>query len=134
MVPEVLRESSKQKTFYKELDIIKGIAILLVILGHSFSRQPINIGDALPSFGAFVREFQMPLFFLASGFLWRPLQGRVDYGKKVRRLLIPYLSFSIILSVVRFAIKGESAKLLIISVLTGGVLVSLLVVVNNDSV
>lgn len=52
-----------KKTYFPEVDVVKGIAILLVILGHSFCQYPVNIGGYFPVLASVVRSFQMPLFF-----------------------------------------------------------------------
>ena len=58
-------EVSGTKKYYPELDIVKGIAILLVILGHSFCSFPFDLNAQLPPvLGKIVRSFQMPLFFI----------------------------------------------------------------------
>ena len=85
------------KVYYKELDLVKGIAILLVILGHSFCTYPINLNVEFPNFSALIRGFQMPLFFIASGFLFSISK---DWGvflkSKLLRLLMPWFMFSIV--------------------------------------
>lgn len=86
------------KKRYEEIDILKGIAILMVMMGHSFSTAPINIYADLPIFGSFVREFQMPLFFIASGFLFSSKDSFVQtLRKKGVRLILPYVTFSLLL-------------------------------------
>ena len=53
------------------IDKAKGVAILLVILGHCCGsvEEPIN---------RFVLSFHMPLFFFLSGLLAKPLLGGVS--------------------------------------------------------
>ena len=43
------------------LDVAKGMAIILMVLGHSGLPSVIN---------SFIFAFHMPFFFVASGFLW----------------------------------------------------------------
>lgn len=89
--------------YYREIDILKGIAILLVIWGHCFCSHPINIGSQLPLLGDVVRSFQMPLFFVASGFLFSTKGGFSKFiHKKATRLVVPYLSFGILSVCLRF--------------------------------
>lgn len=87
--------SMTTKQYYPEIDVIKGIAILLVILGHSFCSFPMNVGAEFPRLGYLVRSFQMPLFFIASGFLF---SVRGTFGeflnKKTKRLVIPFFVFA----------------------------------------
>ena len=59
----------KEKVYYPELDVIKGIAILLIILGHSLCEFPVNIDEQLQSVIPYVDGFSLAIFFVASGFL-----------------------------------------------------------------
>jgi fucose 4-O-acetylase-like acetyltransferase len=95
---------SVTKHYYPELDVVKGIAILLVILGHSFCSFPFNINAGLPPIlGEIVRSFQMPVLFIASGFLFHSNDSfKVFIKKKVSRLIIPWITFSIITVLLRF--------------------------------
>ena len=58
------------KKYYEEVDILKGIAIILVIIGHAIILYPINLHkiDWCNYFFEFVSIAHMPLFFLVSGF------------------------------------------------------------------
>ena len=91
------------KIYYPEIDIVKGIAILLVILGHCFCSHPFNLGEQLPLLGKVVRSFQMPLFFVASGFLFSTSGGfRTLLRKKAARLIVPYLAFGFLTICLRY--------------------------------
>ena len=88
------------------IDILKGIAIALVVFGHFHPK-----GVSYPGYeflNHMVYAFHMPLFMCASGFLFafsREIKSFGDYGKllrdKTRRLLIPYFSISIIILAVK---------------------------------
>lgn len=98
------------KIRYKEVDIVKGIAILLVILGHSYCQYPIDLAS---STNVEVRNFfmhcQMPLFFLASGFLFSMKDNwNLFAKKKLMRLLVPYVIFSVASQGLRFLASGFS--------------------------
>lgn len=72
------------------IDIAKGIAIFLMVMGHT----------TIPEFGTkFIWSFHMPLFFIVSGYLYNEEKNR-DYFlfflKISRNLLVPYLFFSVI--------------------------------------
>lgn len=116
------------KAYYREIDIIKGVAILLVILGHSFCSYPFDLGRQCPEkLIEFVRSFQMPLFFMASGFLFSWRGSFSDFARnKVKRLLLPYLAFGFATLVLRicFGSVTHSGKIDIVSglikVATGG--------------
>ena len=76
---------------YAEIDMAKGIGILLVILGHIQ-----YIGGGLRNF---IVSFHIPLFFIVAGMLIRINQDEkkplsVNVVKKCRSVLKPYLIFS----------------------------------------
>lgn len=83
-----------------EIDVMKGIGILLVILGHCMPDFPVNIlEDPLSSeVRRFIYTFHMPMFFFCSGFVCgitppRPL-GK-ELSGRFWRLVVPYLVFSL---------------------------------------
>lgn len=57
---------NEKKYYYPELDIVKGIAIIIVICGHTVS----DTFDLPWYFQYFLVSFSMPLFMVASGFLF----------------------------------------------------------------
>lgn len=67
------------------IDALKGIGILLMVLGHMhFSIM----------FNHYIFAFHMPLFFMISGYLYKRPESMVKtISKKARSLLIPYFSF-----------------------------------------
>lgn len=75
-----------------ELDIIKGILIIFVILGHSYI-----------SFSRSIFWFHMPAFFIVSGYAYN-LPPEIEIvkwiRKNVRRLMIPYLTYAALLSAI----------------------------------
>ena len=97
-----------------EIDIAKGLAALLVILGHV-------AGDVVPFCGA----VHIPVFFILSGYVFtrKNSEEAMPYGKwaakRIKRLLIPYGIYTGILMVkyVAFALVKKS--------LSGGVLLNL---------
>lgn len=84
--------------YFSELNSLKGIAILLVILGHSFILFPVNLLDVLWCRTAFniIYSFHMPLFFIVSGLLFANSTHK-EYSlvikSKVKRLVLPYVSY-----------------------------------------
>lgn len=86
---------------YDEIDILKGIAITFVLLGHSIILFPINLHNInwCQALFNFVSLVHIPLFFLVSGFCYKHIDSYEYFQyliKKVKRLLIPYLVFSMI--------------------------------------
>jgi fucose 4-O-acetylase-like acetyltransferase len=71
------------------LDIAKGIAILLMVIGHT------SIPSVLSNF---IWAFHMPLFFIASG--WTTNWEKIDFigftKSKIRTLLVPFFVYSLV--------------------------------------
>ncbi len=96
------------KKHYDEVDIYKGIAILLIILGHSFCIHPVDFRDSsIINVQQFIGQFNLNMFFIASGILF---SLKVTWGnfftKKLSRLVLPWLTFTII-SLVEKKIASE---------------------------
>lgn len=72
------------------IDVVKGIGIILMIIGHIIS----NIGIA----NLIIHSFHMPIFFIVSGYLYKK-SDELKIGNQIRRksftLLIPYLTIAI---------------------------------------
>lgn len=72
------------------IDLCKGIGILSMICGH--------IG--LPYFAdKYIHAWNMPIFFILSGYLYKQYKNKEIMLKKSKSLLIPYISFALILYV-----------------------------------
>lgn len=90
------------KDKYLELDYMKGIGIILVILGHSFSFTGFSLVNKEKYFiyyyiFNFIYSFHMPLFFIIAGFLSnKEYKVKFFYTAKIKRLLIPYVFINII--------------------------------------
>ncbi len=85
-----MNDTEREKLYY--IDVLKGMGILMVILGHaSFHRYATY----------FVYLFHMPLFFIISGFLDRMKYDSLGemLKKKSARLLYPYIVFGILIIV-----------------------------------
>lgn len=71
------------------IDIVKGIGIYLMVLGHTASNEMLL---------KWIYSFHMPLFFFLSGLFHSQGKNYKEFlMKKARGLLIPYFSFAIIL-------------------------------------
>lgn len=78
------------------IDITKGIAILFVYLGHSIIYHPIELAtlyDWCHLLERSIASFNMPLFFIVSGYLFSLSKKDLGqtYKDKFLRLVIPYL-------------------------------------------
>lgn len=65
------------------IDACRGLAILLVLIGHND-----------PPFIKFIYGFHIPLFFIISGYLFKPGEDQPTFGKMllkvIKRYIIPY--------------------------------------------
>lgn len=105
------RTTGKSHTLW--IDVLKGIAIILVVYGH-------NCTD-----NRFVQAFHMPLFFLLSGFLFSSKPIKTYFKKSFSRLMLPYITFLIIIALPELALhlmKDDigGGKYLILCMLYGG--------------
>lgn len=68
------------------IDFVRGIGILLMILGHLYP----------PTYVKLIYSFHMPLFFIISGYLYNAgsKRGEGYIRKQFHRLIVPYLVFS----------------------------------------
>lgn len=80
---------NENKTRIEWIDISKGIAIILVVLGHS--SIPYSISN-------FIWAFHMPLFFMASGLVANfPKNTLREFAfHRLRTLMLPFVIYSII--------------------------------------
>lgn len=80
----LLNYKNKDRIIY--IDVLKGIGILLVVLGHMYNSKLIYC-------------FHMPLFFLLYGFLFKFKERKFQIVSSTRRFMLPYFSFFLILSI-----------------------------------
>lgn len=78
-----------------EIDVLRGLAAALMILGHSFIVYPIDISDVpwCAATGHFIYTFHMELFFVLAGAVYHCSNYGSFIKKKTQRILIPYLFF-----------------------------------------
>ena len=84
------------------LDYSKGIAIILVVLGHICSKGNIK---------TYIYSFHMPLFFIISGYLFNysNVKSFKEFiNKKIKAYLIPYLTFSAVNILGYYILSGLS--------------------------
>lgn len=102
------------------LDMAKGLAIVLMVLGHCLdSELPMRI---------FIYSFHMPLFFVLAGFTMHAKPRMQVIRSSARRLLVPYFLVSAILLAFAFvppsSISGDldtqkSAAVVLVEILYG---------------
>lgn len=80
----------KERIHY--IDVAKGLAILIVVLGHCAAT---TIGDHSRLFYT-IYAFHMPFWFFLSGMLYNSKDWQSFFSGKVKALLLPYLFFFIL--------------------------------------
>lgn len=86
------------KKYYKEMDILRGMAISMVLLYHAVIVYPVNLHEITwcRTLHSFLWCLEMPLFFLVSGFCFSYGGGYGGYLlKKGKRILVPHVVFAL---------------------------------------
>ena len=93
----------------KSIDILKGIGIIFVILGHMQRYIPTNLL-------IYIYSFHMPLFFYISGYLYKKNYEEKTIKeyliKRSKELIYPYISLNVI-NFIWYALKTQSFNELI---------------------
>lgn len=79
------------------IDIAKGIAIILMVIGHCYHEDNLIL--------KFIYAFHMPFFFIVSGFLYSG-KDKINLPKQTRSLLMPYLIFDGLFAVFLYVSSG----------------------------
>lgn len=99
---------TRERLFY--IDNIKGLLIILVVLGHSI--QATGLGVETNIINRFIYSFHMPAFMAISGFLCYN-EGVLDLKKiikkKVECLLLPYFAWTVILTILTPSLSLSSS-------------------------
>ncbi|BAV48116.1 glycosyltransferase [Mesorhizobium loti] len=77
------------------IDAAKGVGILLVVAAHIAGA---GTGSWDPIFADSVFLFHMPLFFVVSGYVYKPASSAELFWKKVSSLAVPYVAFLVVLT------------------------------------
>lgn len=90
------------------VDVAKAICIILVVIGHYI---PDNSPNWYVAIHDIIYTFHMPLFMFASGYVYIATVKDIPYGrfilKKVRRLMVPYFTTSIIVISIKILTEGS---------------------------
>jgi fucose 4-O-acetylase-like acetyltransferase len=89
-----MAEGAKRQVW---VDVAKTFALILVVVGHP-------VGPAV--YTKYIYWFHMPVFFLLSGYLFKPPEGwsslRSWLAKRSRELLVPYGAYVLLVTLVRY--------------------------------
>jgi len=113
-----MRGMAEEKVREEWVDIARGIAMLLVVLGH--------MGVAR----TFIYTFHMPVFFFISGYLYKKRNGRSLLKYECKKIILPYLIWGFGLSIAMYGItlfgiaedrdEFSDLRMQIINILNGG--------------
>lgn len=62
------------------LDVLKGIGIILVVIGHVYSNRTVF---------NWLYSFHMPLFFLAAGWGYKEKSVLTDIKRRIQTIVVP---------------------------------------------
>ena len=69
------------------LDVLKGIGIIFVAIGHIYSNRTVF---------NWLYSFHMPLFFLAAGWVYKEKTILTDIKRRIQTIVVPYFSFGLL--------------------------------------
>lgn len=98
------------------LDVLKGIGIILVVIGHVYSNETIY---------RWLYSFHMPLFFFAAGWVYKQKPLLADISRRIQTIVIPYFTFGTLILVYwqliekRFRASDMSAASAILGLFSG---------------
>jgi acyltransferase len=87
------------------IDVARGIAIALVVLGHNRA-----LSMAWPALVAAIFLFHVPLFFMLSGRVMRPGDPPRALPKLAHRLLAPFLIAALVIGAIKCVTRDESVS------------------------
>ena len=108
ITPPELQNNVNRRNRIVFIDIAKAICIVLVVIGHYI---PSNSPEWYVTLHDIIYSFHMPLFMFASGYVYIATKKDVPYGqfivKKIRRLMVPYLTTSVIIITIKLVTQGN---------------------------
>lgn len=75
------------------IDLVRAFGMLMIICGHSLANPNGNVGNM-------VYAINVPIFFILSGYLYRPQKIKVQCKKLFYNLLVPYIGTSLIILII----------------------------------
>lgn len=88
------------------IDITRALAIILVVIGHW---MPSSAPEGWVAFRDWIYTFHMPLFLFVSGYIFarseKPYCSLII--SKIRRLMVPYLSTSVIIITIKLLTQSD---------------------------
>jgi len=107
---------TKTKRHYTQIDIARGIGILLVVFGHSLKQTQVHAAW-IKVLTYLIYSFHMPLFFVLSGFVAARIldidaaaERRRFLGNRAVRLLVPYFAIGLLYIPVKLKLSAYAVK------------------------
>ena len=107
---------SSTKKYYPEIDISRGIGIILVVLGHALKQTGV-MNPVFEAMLSVIYSFHMPLFFVLSGFVavkilkFTSISERLAYIRdKAARLLVPYFAVGLFYMPVKYVLSSFAVR------------------------
>lgn len=104
-----MTNTTTTKPRINKFDNLKGLAIILIVLGHATFLTEYKSVSLIKNF---VFIFHLPIFFFVAGYFSKI--GPKEPMKAVKRILVPYLLFCIIYKIFLYFIIGKSSGILFI--------------------
>lgn len=96
----------------ESFDILKGIGIVLMIIGHLLMGQGTRLFD-------FIYSFHMPLFFIVAGYFYKQEHLPILFKKNRDQLVFPYLVMCTIITILTQIQQTHDIKIDIIRTIKG---------------
>jgi fucose 4-O-acetylase-like acetyltransferase len=113
-MPGSLTAAAKPVSRDVTIDVARGIAIVLVVLGHNSA-----LAGAAPAFIDTLFLFHVPLFFLLSGLVQPSRSIKATVTTLARRLLLPFLVAAFAVGALKLMFRGGSAEHLLAGIAWG---------------
>jgi fucose 4-O-acetylase-like acetyltransferase len=103
--PQSLEAAARRPEFLADIERAKGLAILLVVIGHIVARQPPAYNEWYVALKEAIYTFHMPFFMYLGGlvffYIGDAVHPRPSYGayliRRAERLLLPFLSLGMLI-------------------------------------
>jgi fucose 4-O-acetylase-like acetyltransferase len=103
--PQSREAAARRPDFLADIERAKGLAIILVVIGHIVAREPPKDNEWYVVLKSAIYAFHMPFFMYLGGLVFfhigDAVQPRPNYGtyliRRAERLLIPFLSLGLLI-------------------------------------
>lgn len=115
--------------YNKKINYLRGLGIILVVLGHSFPTGDFNGNSIYSYIHKFIYSFHMPLFFWISGVcsigIYKVIKEnkyKEFYVKKLSKLIVPYFAIALLATPIKLILNKFSQRPIVLSDLVKNIL------------